>query len=72
MTSNIGQFEAKTGELGTKLQELEGLVQALRNFAKPGFDFAQFHTHYDPVLETAQEAHNIYHELLHLQAGHQH
>ena len=72
MTSNIRQFETKTKELGAKLQELEELVRALRTFAKPGFDFAQFHTHYDPVLEAAQEAHNIYHELLHLGGGHQH
>lgn len=72
MASNIRQMEVKTKELGAKLQELEELVRALRGFAKPGFEFAQFHTHYDPVLEAAQEAHGIYHEMLHLQGGHQH
>ena len=70
MTTNV-LFDAKMQELLAKVQELEEKTSAFKAFVKPSFELAEFHEHFDPVTETAKRAHDIYHELLHLQ-GHDH
>ena len=54
-------------QLIDKVRELEERTASLRAFIQPAFDLTEFHQHYDPVTETATAAHDIYHELLHLQ-----
>ena len=65
MTANV-LFDAKMQEFIAKVQELEDKTSAFRAFVQPSCELAGFHTHFDPVTETAKAAHHIYHELLHL------
>ncbi len=71
MTTNV-LFDGKMAELIAKIQELEEKTAAFKAFVQPSFDLDEFHTHYDPVTETAKAAHDIYHELLHLGGEHHH
>ena len=71
MTTNV-LFEGKMQELLTKVQELEEKTAAFKAFVQPSFELSEFHTHYDPMTEAAKAAHDVYHELLHLQGDHHH
>ena len=71
MTTKNAAYDTKIRQLSDKLADLEKEVAALRTLVKPGFDTAKFHTFYDPILDTAKEAHDVYHELLHA-GGHSH
>ena len=71
MTTNV-LFDGKMQELIAKVQELEAVTTAFKAFVQPSFDFADFHTHFDPVTDTAKEVHDLYHELLHLGRPHEH
>ena len=71
MTTNV-LFDGKMQELLAKVQELEEATAAFKAFVQPSFEFAEFHTHFDPVTETATAVHDIYHELLHLGGPHDH
>ena len=65
------EFDTKMQQLSDKVRELEERTASFRAFIQPSFDMTAFHQHYDPVTETVKAAHDIYHELLHLQAhGH--
>ena len=70
MTTNV-LFDAKMQELIAKVQELAERTSAFKAFVQPSFDLDEFHEHFDPVTETAKDAHDIYHEMLHLR-GHDH
>ena len=61
------EFDTKMQQLIDKVRELEERTASFRAFIQPSFDLTEFHQHYDPVTETATAAHDIYHELLHLQ-----
>jgi len=71
MTTNV-LFDGKMQELIAKVDELEKATAAFKAFVQPSFEFAEFHTHFDPVTETATAVHDIYHELLHLGGPHDH
>jgi hypothetical protein len=64
MASADPTYESKLQELSNKVAELEDLSAALRELIKPGFDVRTFHTVYDPLMETARETHDVFHELL--------
>jgi hypothetical protein len=64
MASENPSYDSKVQELANKVAELEKQSEALRELIKPGFDPRAFHTVYDPLLDTAKEAHDIFHELL--------
>jgi hypothetical protein len=64
MTSANPSYESKLQELTHKVAEVERRATALSNLIQPGFDLRTFHTIYDPLMDSAKEAHDIYHELL--------
>lgn len=65
MSTPQASYEQKLGQLTEKVAEIERRSAALRELIKPGFDASAFHTFYDPLMEAAREAHDVYHELLH-------
>ena len=70
MTSNV-LFAAKMQELIAKVEELGVKTSALGDFLSSSYDHDEFHKHFDPITETAEDAHDLYEELL-LIAGHHH
>ena len=71
MTTNV-LFDGKMQDLLAKVQELEDKTAAFKTFVTSAYDHARFHEHFDPIMETAKGAHEIYHELLHLEGQHDH
>lgn len=71
MTTKSGAYDQKLQLLTNRVQEVERHAAALRQLIRPGFDVAKFHSVYDPLMKAAQEAHDVYHELLHA-SGHAH
>ena len=61
------RFE-KIGELSGQVDVLVDLVKAFREYVEPDFEAKFFHRHYDPMVAAAEKAHDVYHELLHLQS----
>jgi len=64
MASANPTYDSKLQELTDKVAEVERRASALRNLIQPGFDLRAFHNTYDPLIDSAKEAHDIYHELL--------
>lgn len=64
MASASSTYDSKLQELTDKVAEVERRAPALRNLIQPGFDLRVFHSIYDPLIDSAKEAHDIYHELL--------
>lgn len=64
MASANPTYDSKLQALTDKVAEVERRATALRNLIQPGFDLRAFHSIYDPLIDSANEAHNIYHELL--------
>ena len=66
-------LDAKMAELVAAAQDLEEKAAAFKAYVQPGFDPAEFHANFDPIAESANAAHDVYHELLHLGgSGHGH
>jgi ABC-type transporter Mla subunit MlaD len=67
------EFSTKQNELISTIAALEAAAADLKQFVQPSFDLHAFHNHYDPLVQAANAAHDLYHELLHLQGdGHGH
>jgi hypothetical protein len=71
MTTQNAAYTKKLNELVQKVTEMEAKTAALRAAVKPGFDPASFHKYFDPIMESAQDAHDVYHEMLEA-GGHGH
>ena len=67
------EFSTKMNELISTIGALEAAAADLKQFVEPSCDLQAFHNHYDPLVHAANAAHDLYHELLHLQGdGHGH
>ena len=64
MASINPTYDSKLQELTNKVAEVERRATALHDLIQPGFDLRAFHTIYDPLMDSAKEAHDIYHEFL--------
>ena len=64
MVSTNPAYDSKLQALTDKVAEVERRATALRDLIQPGFDLRTFHSIYDPFLDSAKQAHDIYHELL--------
>jgi hypothetical protein len=67
------EFSTKQNELISIIATLEAAAADLKQFIQPSFDLQAFHLHYDPLVQAANTAHDLYHELMHLEGdGHGH
>ncbi|MDA1216207.1 MAG: hypothetical protein O2812_04980 [Chloroflexi bacterium] len=67
------EFSTKQNELISIIAAIEAAAVDLKQFVQPSFDLNAFHHHYDPLVQAANTAHDLYHELMHLQGdGHGH